>query len=625
MQASVTVFLSMILICIVSLMCTLLQSARMAGSGWYLQTALNSSLDSLMSKYHREAWEQYHILLLEADRKEKLEQEVSEYLEQYFSSDTVYGMKKKELEVADMTMVTDKRGDPLEREILDYMKYGIWTETEKEMDAGELAETIRSADGIAAVKASYQISSDHAFRLEETLEEIRKSLEKQKQYAEEGKRELKDCRGRAFIKTGKKLAGELERMPVLTENYNRAAKLLEADLDTAEREAEQKREDIGEKAWELIKSQIDSYRSYTNKEGERRGEVERIKAAAMENRGITDTAVEMAEEVQEYIDSWEADDEDDELDEEALWDDVLSVFSRCHISAPSYQKGIADKKRLNVLEKISKMASKDLLDLTFPEEVKPSVQKMDMSEFPSGGGEGYEAGLRLSEAEELSERILIGEYAEAHFLRFQTDGGKEDRNRLLYEQEYLLNGKKRDRDNLHQMVKKLIGIREGMNLLSILGDNEKRSEARLLAVSLTGAASATPIADIVAFFIMGVWAFAESVEDVRALLRGEKVPLIKGSSDWKLDLDELFHFVDNQEKIHDSGGKNGLDYGQYLKGFFLIQDPAQRNERMLDMMQYNLSRKQKSFRMKRCAVGMAVECTASGAVFDIRKNAKYRY
>lgn len=625
MQASVTVFLSMILICIVSLMCTLLQSAGMAGSGWYLQTALNSSLDSLMSKYHREAWEQYHIFLLEADGKEKLEQEISEYLEQYFSSDTVYGMKKKKLEVADMAMVTDKRGEPLEREILDYMKYGIWTETEKEMNLEELAETIRSADGIAAVKTSYQISSDHAFRLEETLEEIRESLEKQKQYAEEGKRELKGCQGRAFIKTGKKLAGELERMPILTENYNRAAELLEADLDKAEREAEQRREDIGEKAWELIKSQIDPYRSYTDKEGERRGEVERIKAAAMENRGITDAAVEMAEEVQEYIDSWEADDEDDELDEEELWDDVLSVFSRCQISAPSYRKGIADRKRLNVLEKISKMASKDLLDLTLPEDVKPSVQKMDMSEFPSGGGEGYEAGIRLSEAGELAERALISEYAAAHFLKFQAEEGEEDRNRLLYEQEYLLNGKKRDRDNLHQMVKKLIGIREGMNLLSILGDSEKRSEARLLAASLTGAASATPITDIVAFFIMGVWAFAESVEDVRTLLRGERVPLIKDSSDWKLDLDELFHFVDNQEEIHDSGGKTGLDYSQYLKGFFLIQDPAQRNERMLDMMQYNLSRKQKSFRMKRCAVGMDVECTASGAAFDIRKNAKYRY
>ena len=104
-----TVFLSMILICIVSLMCTLLQSARMAGSGWYLQTALNSSLYSLMSKYHREAWETYHIFLLEADRKEELEREISEYLDQYLSSDTVYGMKKKKLAVSDMVMVTDER------------------------------------------------------------------------------------------------------------------------------------------------------------------------------------------------------------------------------------------------------------------------------------------------------------------------------------------------------------------------------------------------------------------------------------------------------------------------------------------------------------------------------------
>ncbi len=569
-----TVFLSMILICIVSLMCTLLQSARMAGSGWYLQTALNSSLDSLMSKYHREAWETYHIFLLEADRKEELEREISEYLDQYLASDTVYGMKKKKLAVSDMVMVTDERGEPLEREILDYMRYGIWTEAGKEMDLDGLAETIRSADGIAAVKTAYQISSDHVFRLEEALEDIRESLEKQKKYKEEGQRELENCQG-----------------------------------------------------WALIKSQIDSYRSYTDREGERRGEVERIKAQTAENRGIVEAAVEMAEETQEYIDSWESDDDDDELDEEELWDDVQSVLNRCQIPSPSYQKGIADKKRLRLLERISKMASKDLLDLTLPEGAKPSLRTMDMPDFPSGGGEGYEIGLRLTGAGELADRALISEYAAAHFLRFQA--GQEEENKekdgLFYEQEYLLNGKKRDRDNLHQMVKKLVGVREGLNLIHILGDSEKQNEARLLAASLTGAASVTPLADIVAFFIMGVWAFAESVEDVRALLKGEQVPLVKRDSDWKLDLDELFRFVDNQEEIHDSGGQTGLDYGQYLKGFFLIQDQAQRNERMLDMMQYNLFRNQGSFRMKRCSVGMAAECTASGSAFDIRKKAQYRY
>ena len=58
-----------------------------------------------MSKYHREAWETYHIFLLEADRKEELEREISEYLDQYLASDTVYGMKKKKLAVSDMETI----------------------------------------------------------------------------------------------------------------------------------------------------------------------------------------------------------------------------------------------------------------------------------------------------------------------------------------------------------------------------------------------------------------------------------------------------------------------------------------------------------------------------------------
>lgn len=50
----ITVFLSLILTCICALMGGLFESARAAGSGWYMQMALNSSLDSLMSCYHRE-------------------------------------------------------------------------------------------------------------------------------------------------------------------------------------------------------------------------------------------------------------------------------------------------------------------------------------------------------------------------------------------------------------------------------------------------------------------------------------------------------------------------------------------------------------------------------------------
>ena len=54
------------------------------------------------------------------------------------------------------------------------------------------------------------------------------------------------------------------------------------------------------------------------------------------------------------------------------------------------------------------------------------------------------------------------------------DRENKEKDGLFYEQEYLLNGKKRDRDNLHQMVKKLVGVREGLNLIHI--DVYKRQE-----------------------------------------------------------------------------------------------------------------------------------------------------
>ena len=43
---------------------------------------------------------------------------------------------------------------------------------------------------------------------------------------------------------------------------------------------------------------------------------------------VVEDAIRQAVEVQEYIDSWEPDDEDDELDEKRLWRRVLSVTGK---------------------------------------------------------------------------------------------------------------------------------------------------------------------------------------------------------------------------------------------------------------------------------------------------------
>ena len=56
-KGQITVFFSLALLCVFSLMCGLLESARTAGARCYLKLAADSSMDSVFSRYHKEAWE----------------------------------------------------------------------------------------------------------------------------------------------------------------------------------------------------------------------------------------------------------------------------------------------------------------------------------------------------------------------------------------------------------------------------------------------------------------------------------------------------------------------------------------------------------------------------------------
>ena len=64
-RGEITVFLSMVLLCVAGLICVMLESARTAGARCYLQIAANSSMDSLFSQYHRQLWQKYHLMGLE--------------------------------------------------------------------------------------------------------------------------------------------------------------------------------------------------------------------------------------------------------------------------------------------------------------------------------------------------------------------------------------------------------------------------------------------------------------------------------------------------------------------------------------------------------------------------------
>ena len=622
-KGGITVFLSLILTCVCALTGGLFESARTAGSGWYMQMALNSSLDSLMSLYHRDAFEAYRLFLLEFEDKEGLEKEMEPYCRAYLDAAAFYPLREDKLTVCGLTRITDEQGIHFEKEVLDFMKFGVWAQ---ETDSGALEEwskAMREAEQLGEITELYQENGRKILALEEAVDRIGDCLKRQKGYLKDADKALDQCRGGRFLSIASRLEAELNRIPGLVEVYEREADRLKEELAASEETLKEKQGDLGAEALSLTEQEMASYRSYTDTEGERRRAVAAARTRAAQNKEILAEAVSKAREVQDYIDSWDSDD-DDEPDEEALWSQVSVILNRIRVDDGFESGRVRDKKKMRVLETVSRMAGKDLLSVCVPEGTKVSGAALDMRDLPSAlvsvGAGSYEmSGIIL---QDVLGSALFTEYASRFFSSFRT----EKEGKTQYEKEYFLNGARSERDNLKAAVNRLVVVREALNLLHLFRDSSKRAEARTLALAITGAAGIAPLTEVVTFFILTVWAFDESVEDVKILMNGGKLSVMKMQEEWKVSLSGL---AESGKRIWDktpgSGDGRGLDYDGWLKLFFLIQDRVQLRYRMMDVIQNRIREKQSGFRMEQCAFRVEAEWYGKVAWIPVKRTAGREY
>lgn len=292
------------------------------------------------------------------------------------------------------------------------------------------------------------------------------------------------------------------------------------------------------------------------------------------------------------------------------------------------QTEIRDKKKMNVLEAVSRMVGGDLLSVCVPEGGQVSETFVDSAKFPSrnmvrtGGIHGDDGDFM---AENLvrtgAERVLLSEYGAHFFTNFLTGEGKE----FQYEQEYLLQGTNSDRENLKKTVNQLIAVREAMNLITLFGSPEKRAEVKGMALMITGAAGLSPLSQVISFFIMTVWAFAEAVEDVRILLSGGKIPFLKTGDEWRTSLTSLAENGAGVWAEDVSAGERGLDYQGWLEVFFLMEGKSVLCGRMMDMIQNNICIQQPDFRMEKCAFRLDAELSGQGPLVPMRRRCRKEY
>lgn len=299
------------------------------------------------------------------------------------------------------------------------------------------------------------------------------------------------------------------------------------------------------------------------------------------------------------------DDEDDEpvlaaaarLWQQEYTDSLISTESRS-----------GDKEKRNLLEQVQAMIEGGLLGLVMPEGTEVSKAVLSTGQFPSGTiGIPPEAGGEKGHS--LLDRVIIDEYCGHFFPNALSEGERLVR----YELEYILQGEGTDRENLEKTVMELFAVREGLNLIRILSDPQKRDEARTLALAITGGVGLAPLADITACLIMGIWAMGESVSDLRILMSGGKVPLWKQEGEWKLDLEGLLDMgKDKGGGETPKGFDRGFAYEGYLKLLLLKENPPKKHMRMLDLMQMNIGLEKSGFLIENCACYVDIRGKASG-------------
>ena len=105
--------------------------------------------------------------------------------------------------------------------------------------------------------------------------------------------------------------------------------------------------------------------------------------------------------------------------------------------------------------------------------------------------------------------------------------------------EYIIGGEHNDRKNVYKVINQLSVIREGVNLSYLISSQDKMSEAYMLAAALVGVTGCDLAVRLVQYIIVSIWAYAESIVELRKLLAGETIALIKNRDNWILQLSSL--------------------------------------------------------------------------------------
>ncbi len=227
----------------------------------------------------------------------------------------------------------------------------------------------------------------------------------------------------------------------------------------------------------------------------------------------------------------------------------------------------------------------------------------------------------LANSSASTSNILVSEYVldqyDSYIDLLALGENSVSTGNLQYEVEYILEGKSSDRDNLEGVVNKILFMRMGVNYTCLMQSSTMRAEVSAMALSIATASGAVVLQPVIEQALILGWSYGESVMDMRSLLSGKRVALIKSELDWQLGLSGLMTLgtkEDAQFAGNDMSG--GVNYEGYLKILLYLESKDNLLWRGLDMIEQRLQVEKglTYFRVDYCVTQL--ECIATSSVMS---------
>ena len=638
MKGHITIYFSLLLLMIFSLLCTMIESARLGGVRIRCQSGAYLALESVFADYHLPVAREYGLLMLDKSYGTENPEEYQSYLLDYMSCNIA---ANKELVVpgADFCqaaaegvslqserIVAGEGGMALEEEILAYMKYAAPTEligwvTDK-LGLIDEAETVEGMmDGLSELRSE-------ASEVDLAVQSMNRGLE-----------EIMECsvdvEGMA-----RRICTAADELEELNQDYEHAVTAAEKvqildNIHTLERSITLQVQEISHGYQTLLEhnryvvGQIERYDRNTQRVGEKLSDLER--EFALEKEQLSTDMKKTVEAELKNIRVFSAGEGDyyeigpaarDIVDNIALLEDNLDMLSpyltgetdglksvvtscmgrmnayRTENLKLNYSNEKISGKGTNVMEVVKELLGKGLLGL-----VVENPDKISGSAF--AGRSLYEDGFGeySYEDEELHEQILINEYLLSRFGNFAEPASDKV---LCYELEYILGGKETDKENLVSVATQLLLLRTPLNFVYLIGSAEKRAEAEGLAWLLVGFTGMYGVVKLTELLILAAWAQAEAIVDVRELFSGGRVPLLKDDHSWRLGMEGLTRL--SASKLPAIGGMtDGFSYKDYLRVLLVKEKRCTRNGRTLDLIEGVIQKKYDAgFSLRECVTELVI-------------------